>query len=229
VGHEHDRAPLLLAEVEQLLLEQRPQLGVEGGEGLVHQQDLGLDGEGAGDGDPLAHAAREGVGPGVGELREAHALEPRGHPLVGLAAGDAGDVEAEADVGRHRLPRVDAVVLEDHRRRVGDVGGDPHLAGARAQQPGDDPQEGGLPAARRADDRDELAVGHVEVDGAQRLDDAAPPTPAEGAADVAGAHLHRRGRGEHVGVLRQGARGQHGGHHEVTRISCVRISDRLFG
>ena len=39
-----------------------------------------------------------------------------------------------------------------------------HLAGARFLEPGNGAQQGGLAAARRADEHHELAVGDVEVD-----------------------------------------------------------------
>src|SRR5205823_15123277 len=50
---------------------------IEGGEGLVHEQDVRLDRHGAGDGDPLLHAARELVRERVGELGETDLLDGR--------------------------------------------------------------------------------------------------------------------------------------------------------
>ena len=44
-----------------------------------------------------------------------------------------------------------------------------HLAGARRVKPGDDAQQGGLAAARRAEDGDEVVLAHFEVDRHQRL------------------------------------------------------------
>jgi hypothetical protein len=55
---EHHR-PLLAPDRHQLDLHQLAGLGVEAGEGLVHQQDLGLDRQRPGERHPLAHAARE--------------------------------------------------------------------------------------------------------------------------------------------------------------------------
>jgi len=43
-------------------------------------------------------------------------------------------------------------------------------AGADVLQAGDHPQRGGLPAARRADEDHELAVGDVEVHGLHGLE-----------------------------------------------------------
>ena len=118
VGDEERGGAGGLGEVQQLVLEDRPQLGVEGRERLVHQQDFGFDGEGAGDRDALPHAAGERGRIGAGELGEAHPGEPVAGPGVGLLARDALDVEAEADIGENGLPVVDAVVLEDHRGRA---------------------------------------------------------------------------------------------------------------
>ena len=50
------------------------QLGVQVGEGLVHQEDLGLAHDGAGEGDALALAAGELAGFAVEELAELDAL-----------------------------------------------------------------------------------------------------------------------------------------------------------
>ena len=48
--------------------------GVEGGERFVEQQEAGLGGQGAGQGDPLGLAAGQGAGPVVGVVGEPDAL-----------------------------------------------------------------------------------------------------------------------------------------------------------
>ena len=50
--------PLLLPDLQQLVLQVATGLRVERAERLVHRQRLGLGGQGAGDADALAHAAR---------------------------------------------------------------------------------------------------------------------------------------------------------------------------
>ena len=60
---------------------------VEGGEGLVHEEDFGLDDEGAGEADALAHAAGEFFGEGGLEAVEADGVE---HAEAALAAGRRG-------------------------------------------------------------------------------------------------------------------------------------------
>ena len=51
-----------------------------------------------------------------------------------------------------------------------------HAARGRILQPGDDPQQRRLAAARRADEDDEFAVHHFEVDALQHLDLARRPS-----------------------------------------------------
>src|SRR5882672_4091487 len=62
MGDEDHGAPGALPDIEQERLHLVAGLDVEGGEGLVHQQDVGAHAEGAGDGHPLLHAARQLVG-----------------------------------------------------------------------------------------------------------------------------------------------------------------------
>ena len=75
-----------------------------------------------------------------------------------------------------RHVRVERVVLEDHRdvavlRRevVHDLAADANDAVADRLEPGDHPQRARLPAARRADEDDELAVADLEVEVADRV------------------------------------------------------------
>ena len=63
VGDEHDREAGLLPQPLELVVEEVAGHGVEGAEGLVHQQDVGVLGQRPGQRDPLAHAARQLVGP----------------------------------------------------------------------------------------------------------------------------------------------------------------------
>jgi hypothetical protein len=92
-----------------------PQLLVERAERLVHQQHLGLEHQRPGDRHALAHAPRQGVGVGRGELGQAQPLERLGDQGVALGPGPpALDVEPEPDVPLDGLPGTHAVVLEDH-------------------------------------------------------------------------------------------------------------------
>jgi hypothetical protein len=72
VGHEQGGEPFAFAQGQQLFLETAARDVVQGGEGLVHQEDLGAARQGAGDGDPHAHSPRKLGGVGLGEFGQAH-------------------------------------------------------------------------------------------------------------------------------------------------------------
>ena len=108
----------VLLDLQHLVAEQQPGLLVERGERLVHQQDLGLGGERAGDGDALAHAAGEFAGIAVlepGEPDQRDEMPARSSSARGLA--DAGDLQREGDVVDHGAPREGRFLLEHHADR----------------------------------------------------------------------------------------------------------------
>ena len=83
----------------------------------------------------------------------------------------ARHLQREGDVLAHRHVRIERIGLEHHRqpalgrRLVGHVRAvELDDAGRRVLEPGDQPQQRGLAAARGADEDDELAVLDVEVD-----------------------------------------------------------------
>ena len=91
------------------------------------------------------------------------------------AFGDAGHAQAEADIVADRHVRIERVALEHHReaalrrRLVDDVDAvDQDGAAGRVLEPGDQAEQRRLSAAGRADEDDERAVLHDEVDA---LDD----------------------------------------------------------
>ena len=93
--------------------------------------------------------------------------------------GHAAALHAEGDVLAHRHRRVERVGLEHHgdvavlgRHRVDQAVADADLAGGDALEPGDHGEQGGLAAARGADQGDELAGLRFEVDALQHLDGA---------------------------------------------------------
>ena len=99
-------------------------------------------------------------------------------PAVDLGLRHLGQLEGEPDVVGHRHVRVQGVVLEHHGDVpvlgldvVDDLVADLQLAAADRLQPGDHPQRRRLPAARRADHHDELAVLDLE---AEVVDDVRP-------------------------------------------------------
>lgn len=150
-----------LPQAQQLVLQRGARDGVDRREGLVHQQDLGLVDQGAGHGNPLAHAAREFVRVAIRHLRQTDDIEeaPGLVPAFGLA--DATHLQAELDVLPHRHPGKQRILLEDDAAlRAGRF--DRPAAEAQAplrgsEKPGDHVQQGALAAAGRPDDADELA------------------------------------------------------------------------
>jgi hypothetical protein len=141
---------------------------VEGAEGLVEQEDLGLDDQGPGDGDPLAHAAGQLRRAGVLEALEPDQLDQRVDRLLGHLG--AAHLQRELDVGPHRPPREQGRVLEGDAEVAaapGDRRGlavDQGAAGGRLLQVGQDAQDRRLAAARRAQQGDEGAVGGGQAD-----------------------------------------------------------------
>src|SRR6476646_10460388 len=126
-------------------------MGVERGERLVEQQDLGVAREGAGERDALALAARETAGTSVLEVTDPEAVEV----LVGLVAARVLDVRAHVEV------REQCVVLEDEPdapllRPHGDstLCVEPGLVVTPDRASGRLDEHGALPGARGADERE---------------------------------------------------------------------------
>jgi hypothetical protein len=172
VGDEDDGLARLAPDAEELDVHELAGHGVERAERLVHQQQRRVVDERAGQRHALAHAARQLVGVLVLEALEAGQLEQaEGAPARRLP------VEAQHLYRQHHVvedvpPRQQDGILEDDADvAAGAVDGPPaqvHAAGGARQEAGQDLEERGLAAARLAHDRDELALGDVERDAAER-------------------------------------------------------------
>ena len=196
VGDEDGRQPQPLLQGAQVAAHADPHLGVEVAERLVEQQHLGLDGDGAGDGDALLLAARKLGRPAVGVGGEADQLQRLGHLGVDLATRQAAFLEAEGDVLGHRHVRPQRVALEHHAdvalpwRQAGDVlAVEQHLARLRLGEARDQPQQGGLAAARGAEKGEELAGPDRKIDA---LQDVRGPVAQVHAANVDADRLGHR-------------------------------------
>ena len=170
VRDEHDRRARLRADADQLGLHALARHLVQRAEGLVHQQQRRPAREGAGDRDALLHPARELARAVLGEVGQPDELEQLERLRAPLRLADPVQAERQLDVALHRAPleqprrlEGDAVVLVQARaaRRLAV---DQHRALARLDEVGDDPQQRRLAAARRADQRDELARRDGQVD-----------------------------------------------------------------
>ena len=94
----------------QALADQR----VEGREGFVHQQDIGVHRQGASQADALLHATGQLVGLLVAPLAQAHQFEFLVHQCASFFLWAALHLQAEADVLAHRQPRHQGELLEHH-------------------------------------------------------------------------------------------------------------------
>ena len=110
-------------------------LGVEGAERLVEQQHVGLGGQGPGDGDPLAHAARQLAGQAVGELARGRMIaEQLVDPLAPLRpSASLATSRPNAMLRGDGAPREQRVALE-HHAAVG-AGADDERRRRRAPRP----------------------------------------------------------------------------------------------
>lgn len=89
---------------QQQVLKPLTRIGVQGAEGLVHEQDLGLQGQDPCNGHPLAHATGKGERIFVRMLRKSHALEISGGGMNQPAAPDALLFQSKGHVFENRQP-----------------------------------------------------------------------------------------------------------------------------
>ena len=104
--------PERLPDPQQLALQIFARLGVERGERLVHQENVGIVGEAAGDRHALLHAAGKLVGITVAESGEADHGEKVLGLLGALAAGDALGLQPEFDALERCPPGKERVLLK---------------------------------------------------------------------------------------------------------------------
>ncbi len=151
------------------------QAPVELPERFVQHQQLRARGEGAGQGDALLLTAgergdRAAFGPGQPDQ-----LQQFADPGVRLGPSGAVHPQPEGDVGADVPVREELVVLE-HQAEAAPVHRDARLVPAVQQhpaavhrlEPGDGPQQGGLPAAAGAEQADDPVVGDLQVHRVQR-------------------------------------------------------------
>jgi hypothetical protein len=114
VGHEENRLPRFLPDLLQLLVQDVASLSVERGEGLVHEQDLRIHREGAGDGNSLSHASGQLMRVRAGESGEMHHSQKMHRSFVPLGSGDSHAPERKFDVPEHVEPRKERGLLKHH-------------------------------------------------------------------------------------------------------------------
>ena len=99
---------------QQLVLQALADQRIEGRVGLVHEQDLGIGGEGAGEAHALLHAAGELVRMVVEPGTEPHLLQHLRYTLAALGPGHAAYLQPERDIIGDGAPRHQRELLEDH-------------------------------------------------------------------------------------------------------------------
>ena len=180
VRHVDRRAAELAMNAPDLGARFEPQLRVEVRQRLVHQDQRRLDHDRTRNGNALLLTARELAGKLLllpGQLNEAHRLLDARRD-VGRA--DAPHAQAKADVLLDAHVREERVVLEHHaeaaplgRQRIDALLIEPDRAARQRQEPGDAVQRRRLPAARRAEQRDELAATDRHRQLGQRVENVA--------------------------------------------------------
>ena len=176
VGHEHHGRSSLPPDLHQLEVHPLARHLVEGPEGLVHQQQLGVEGEGARNRDPLLHAARQLPGMFPPEAFELDQLQELARPTCALVPGEAHDLERQLDVPRDRSPVHEHRRLEHHPVipvepcAAGGLAVHEDLPRGRGRQVADQPQQCRLATPRRTDEGHELALADLQVDPLERFD-----------------------------------------------------------
>ncbi len=151
------------------------QVGIQIGQRLVQQQHLGLDHDRPRQRHALLLPARQFRRIAVPQMAKLHHVQDAIEPRAQFLRRQPAQLQAERHVLRHRHVRPDRIALEDHRhaapfRRDHAVGRRQHRAvhldraGGRADEPRDHPQRGGLAAAGRPEQRDELTLLQGQAD-----------------------------------------------------------------
>src|SRR6266511_3113385 len=137
VGDEQDGQVLLPPDPFELVVQDVASHRVERAERLVHQQDVGVLCEGAGQRHTLAHAARQFVRSLVAEALEPYDLEQFFAALLAFRPAQTAQPQRQLDVAGHGEPREQRGLLE-HQRDV--PAADVERAAADLVQAGDQRQ-----------------------------------------------------------------------------------------
>ena len=170
VGDQHDRGLRGPQHPHDVGPDADPQGRVQGRERLVQQDHRWADRQGPGQGHPLLLAARQFVRVAPAEAGQADQLQQFRDP----GRAPLAPAQPERDVARHRQVREQRRLLRDvtdpaalgrHvRTRAGHhPARQPDLAGLRPLEAGQDPQQRGLAAARRAEDGGHRPRRHDQV------------------------------------------------------------------
>ncbi len=167
---EDGNAMLLLGALEQMN-EIGLRVLIHRREGFVEEEDSGLGGEGAGEGDALLFTAGEALREAVEEVADAHFGGERfnkGGDGVGrgfLETGGEADLLGNGEGGEERAILGDKADAAIAGRRAGDIAMiDPDASALRKAEPAEDFDERGLARAGAAHENGIGAAGHFEAD-----------------------------------------------------------------
>ena len=168
VGNKEHGLSVALPDVGQQLLHDLPRLRIQGTEGLIHEQHLGIAGQRPSDRGPLLHATREHLRICVREAVELHQVDQLIRCLSTVRRGHLLDLRSELDVAPHRQPGIERIGLEDHAavgaRFKGGLPVDEDLTLGGGDETRDNHQQCRLAVARGPDDTRELPVRKGERD-----------------------------------------------------------------
>ena len=165
-----------LVQCVQFDLQHPAQLGIEGAQGLVQQQDLGPQNQRSGQGNTLLLPARQLVWPPSLESGQPYQFQCFANATLGLGLRAINKAQTKSDVVGNRLVgeqgvtlkhRIDRPTFGCHRTHVDAV--DANGAVLDVFESADQPQCGGLSASRWAEQREELASLDRQIDRIQHL------------------------------------------------------------
>ena len=171
VGDVEDGDAVLLLGALEELDEVRLGVFVHGGERFVEEENAGLGGEGAGEGDALFFTTGEALREAVEEVGDAHFRgetvdEGRDGVRVGfLEAGGKADLPGDGEGGEERAVLGDKADAASAGRGVGDIAViDPDASALRQAESAEDLDERGLSRAGAAHEHRVGAAGDFEAD-----------------------------------------------------------------
>ena len=171
VGHVDEGGVDALAQLDDLGAHLVTQLGVQVGQRFVHQEHLGITDDGAANSHTLTLAAGQSLGLTVqvlGDIQDGGSLP---HLLVDLILGNLAQLQGKGHVLIHGHVGIERVALEHHGdiavlglHVVHPLAADEQIALGDILQTGHHPQGGGLAAAGRTDQHDELLVRNLQIE-----------------------------------------------------------------
>ncbi len=181
MGDDDDGDPQPVVDVRKELQDGAGGEAIQGGGGLVTEEELGAGGKGPRNGNPLLLPAGKLAGVNLRLFGEAGYLQKLRHPPPGGGLViPLGEGEGKEDVLGHRLLHQQVIALEDgadgliiiNFRLAGQSGKVLSLhgdgAGGGGIQQADEPQHGGLSSAAHTDDAVDIPVlhrqGHIPKD-----------------------------------------------------------------